>query len=429
MPLLGLNHQSWNPLVLLTLAIPFLLFPMAGYVALQWTPKSLRIVAFAIVNLVFALGVCLSRGASGVRLHYLKQYIVFSCVMFLVYVLLVSVQYLLLKRSLGSWLPLAFPILVLVYVKYVPSSWNHGFVLAPFSNKALAEFFLGLSYMSFRLTYMVHEIRNEVVPLPSFAEYLAFAFFVPTLSIGPINPYSAFHRSLHAPDRAVTPVARSWGRILIGLTKYLLLGNLANQLSFDGLLADGWPHRFIDFPIATAGYCIYLYCNFSGFCDIAIGVSGLLGIHVHENFDRPFRSRNLQEFWTNWHITLSTYMRDMVFAPLSKALIRRFGPKSAPHCIALSIAIVFILLGIWHGAGWNFVIFGVWHAVGVVVVHYYTIFLKKRLGKAGYAKYQENPVIFQISRALTVTYFALGLFLMANSIFGMKLIFHAFRPM
>jgi len=179
----------------------------------------------------------------------------------------------------------------------------------------------------------------------------------------------------------------------------------------------------------VAGYCIYLYLNFSGFCDIAIGVSGLLGIHVHENFDRPFRSRNLQELWTRWHITLSTYMRDMLFAPLSKILIRRFGPKSAPHCIAVSITVVFVLLGIWHGAGWNFVIFGFWHAIGLVVVHYYTIALKKRLGKAGYIKYQENRVIFHISNALTISYFALGLFLLANSMRGMGTILHAFRPM
>ena len=423
----GLNH--WNPLMLLSLAVPFLFFPLAGYAALEWTPRRFRTSAFAAVNLIFALGVCLSRGVNGVRLHYVKQYVFFSSAMFLVYVLIVAAQYLLLKKQLGTWLPLMFPLAVLVYVKYVPASWNHGFVIAPFSNKALADFFLGLSYMAFRLTYMVHEIRNDDVPLPSFSEYLAFAFFVPTLSIGPINPYSAFHRSFESPDRSVTPIGRCWARILVGLTKYLFLGNLANQLSYDGLLADGWPHPWVDFPVAVAGYCIYLYLNFSGFCDIAIGVSGLLGIHVHENFDRPFRSRNLQELWTRWHITLSTYMRDMLFAPLSKILIRRFGPKSAPHCIAVSITVVFVLLGIWHGAGWNFVIFGFWHAIGLVVVHYYTIALKKRLGKAGYIKYQENRVIFHISNALTISYFALGLFLLANSMRGMGTILHAFRPM
>jgi D-alanyl-lipoteichoic acid acyltransferase DltB (MBOAT superfamily) len=128
-------------------------------------------------------------------------------------------------------------------------------------------------------------------------------------------------------------------------------------------------------------------------------------------------------------MTLTNYMRDMVFVPLSKVLIRRFGPASAPHCIAAAIAIVFVLMGIWHGAGVTFVIYGLWHAVGVVTVHYYTLFLKKRLGKVRYAKYRENKVIYHIANAVTLAYFALGLIFVTNSIRGLKMILHAFRPM
>ena len=425
----GLTQLITNSLMLMTLAVPFLFFPLAAWLALRLPAGRTRMVAFAAVNLAFALAVCLSRGTYGVRLHDIKSYLVFSIGMFALYVVLVGVQYLLLEKKLGSWLPLFFPIILLILIKYMPGRLTHAFVPRPFSSKVLADFFLGLSYMAFRLTYMVQEIRNGVAPLPSFSEYLSFAFFVPTLAIGPINPYSNFHNSLHQPDRSVTPIGRSWQRILIGLTKYVFLGNIANQLSYDGLLADGLPHHWIDFPIAVAGFCAYLYLNFSGFCDIAIGVSGLLGIHVAENFDRPFSKRNLQEFWAHWHMTLTNYMRDMVFVPLSKVLIRRFGPASAPHCIALAIAIVFLLMGIWHGAGWNFVLYGLWHAVGVVCVHYYTLFLKKRLGKVRYAKYRENRVIYHIANAVTLAYFALGLILVGNSMRGLGIIFGAFRPM
>ena len=210
MPLLGLN-QSWNALLLLTLAVPFLFFPIAGYIALHWTPAKLRMPAFAAVNLVFALAVCLSRGTFGIRLHFIKQYILFSTFMFLLYVFIVGVQYLFLRKQLGTWLPLFFPIIILILVKYLPGAWTRHLLPASFSKKIFADFFLGLSYMAFRLTYMVHEIRNGIVPLPDFAEYLAFAFFVPTLSIGPINPYSSFHNSLTKPDRTVTPVGRSLG--------------------------------------------------------------------------------------------------------------------------------------------------------------------------------------------------------------------------
>src|SRR4030095_10169423 len=99
------------------------------------------------------------------RLHDVKQYFVFSTAMFAVYVVLVAIQYLLLEKRLGSWLPLFFSLLMLGVVKYMPAHWMQGFVPAPFSNKVFGDFFLGLSYMAFRLTYMVHEIRNEIVPL------------------------------------------------------------------------------------------------------------------------------------------------------------------------------------------------------------------------------------------------------------------------
>ena len=114
---------------------------------------------------------------------------------------------------------------------------------------------------------------------------------------------------------------------------------------------------------------------------MVIGVSGLLGIEVAENFDQPFTSRNFQEFWTRWHITLSTWIRDLVFTPLSKALMRKFGPKSANHVIAVSILISFLIVGIWHGSELNFLVFGALQGAGLVTVHYYTVWLKKKLGR------------------------------------------------
>ena len=91
--------------------------------------------------------------------------------------------------------------------------------------------------------------------------------------------------------------------------------------------------------------------------DMAIGAAGLAGLHVAENFNHPFLSRNIQEFWSRWHMTLTGYMRDVVFTPLSKALVRAWGPKRAQHAIALSIFAVFMAIGCWHGLAWNFIIY------------------------------------------------------------------------
>jgi D-alanyl-lipoteichoic acid acyltransferase DltB (MBOAT superfamily) len=273
----------------------------------------------------------------------------------------------------------------------------------------------------------VQEVRNDVVEMPTIWEYLSFAFFVPTLSIGPINPYSNFIGSLKSPDRHKTPMGRSLLRIVVGLTKYIFLGSLIAQFTYAGLLRDGHPHAIGDLFIAIPAYTLYLYCNFSGFCDMVIGVSGLLNIQVAENFDRPFTSRNFQELWSRWHITLSTWIRDLVFTPLTKSMMRRFGIKYANHIVAASLMISFIGVGIWHGKGLNFLIFGALQGLGLVTVHYYTVWLKKRLGREKFAAYRKNRVIAVIATVMTFSYFSLTLFLFANTWEDMHVIINSLK--
>jgi D-alanyl-lipoteichoic acid acyltransferase DltB (MBOAT superfamily) len=121
------------------------------------------------------------------------------------------------------------------------------------------------------------------------------------------------------------------------------------------------------------------------------------------------------------------YRRDVVFAPLSKFFARLFGPAHINHAIALTIVVVFLLIGIWHGVGWNFAAYGAAHALGVVTNHYYTIYLKKKLGRAGFKAYNENRWIRAIAVALTFCYCAATLFLFANTFPEMKGIFSMMR--
>lgn len=415
-----------NLVPLLPLIVTFLIFPVIALLVLRALPAPVRVPVFALVCLGGAFGLTVLAASHGVRMRNASAFLPIPIFFFALYMVLVGIQYWNVRRATvhkDSFTTFAFlfPILVLTYIKYTPDSWNVFHFLT--GSKHLPEFFVGISYMAFRLSHMVQEVRNEVVPPPRFAEFLSFAFFPPTLSIGPINPYSNFHNSLHHPDPAVTPLGRSLLRVIVGATKYLFLSNLFNQLTYSGLLFDGSPHHPVDLVIAVFAYTLYVYTNFSGYCDMAIGISGLLGIHVMENFADPFLSRNLQIFWNRWHISLSTYMRDMMFSPLSKALIRRFGPKSAVHMIAISIFAVFLVVGVWHGAGLNYVLFGAWQGVGLVVCHYYTHYLKKRLGKQGYAAYMSNRTIERLGVVVTFTYFSLGLFLFANTVDQMGRIF------
>jgi D-alanyl-lipoteichoic acid acyltransferase DltB (MBOAT superfamily) len=235
------------------------------------------------------------------------------------------------------------------------------------------------------------------------------------------------HRAFSETGRPEIPVGGALLRVLVGMVKYKYLSALLNQLCYSGLLLDSHLHHWLDLAIAVVAYYLYLYCNFSGFCDIAIGGAGLMGISVTENFDNPFAARNIKDFWNRWHITLSHYMREVVFSPLAKWLVRLFGPAKANHAIALTILIVFLLVGIWHGVGWNYAAFGAAHALGVGVNHYYAILLKQRLGRSRFAAYNRNRWVHSIAVVLTFLYVAASLFLFANNWTATKEIFRVLK--
>jgi D-alanyl-lipoteichoic acid acyltransferase DltB (MBOAT superfamily) len=413
---------------LATLFFTFAAYPIAAWLVLRFVRGGVKTWLFALLNVVGAYVACLAAlidNRTAMKPLLLKT----VGVAFLVYFLLVLVNYWLLKRTKNgteTWgtVALWFPIAILIVIKYVPILDSS---FAPALHAVLlnhvAALFLGLSYLTFRLCHLVQEVRNDLVEIPTLSEYLSFAFFVPTLSIGPISPYSRYIASYRNPIQDSAVKRRALLRVLVGLTKYLFLSSLLSQYTYSGLLLDGHPHRRIDLLVALFGYTLYLYCNFSGFCDMVVGMSGLLGIDVMENFNVPFSARNLQEFWNRWHISLSTWLRDMMFTPMVKMLVRIFGPKSANNAIAFSICAVFVVIGVWHGVGINFALFGLFHGIGLASVHYYGIFIKKRLGKQGFLAYRENRLIGALGTALTFVYFSLSLFLFANSWENMHQIF------
>jgi D-alanyl-lipoteichoic acid acyltransferase DltB (MBOAT superfamily) len=285
---------------------------------------------------------------------------------------------------------------------------------------------VGLSYLAFRSSRLVLEVRNGSAPKPNFWQYLHFCFFLPTMPVGPINTYANYRRGFEAKPLDF-PVGTCALRILVGFVKFGFLGSLCTQLGYSSLLLDDHFHHWIDLPVAMLFYYLYLYCNFSGFCDMAIGVAGLIGVPVPENFNNPFAARNVKDFWNRWHMTLSQYMRDVVFSPLSKFFGHLLGPRQLDQAIALTIVVVFLLIGIWHGVGWNFAAYGAVHALGVVTNHYYTIGLKKWLGRDRMRAYNANPWIHAVAVALTFCYCGASLFFFANTFPEMKEILSSLR--
>jgi membrane protein involved in D-alanine export len=408
--------------------LPIFIFSLLGYVffaqfALSLSNRKLRQSLFCAANLAGIIWVSLLtrydewNAAPILSLGY--EVIVRHILLIGGYILVVAAGFLITRKfaKRESWLPwLAFfyPIAVLVVFKYFYFFWNPLFNYLDWDEWVIAATVIGLSYMAFRLSYLVLEVRNGVVEMPNLPEYLGFAFFLPTILIGPISPYSMHQRSIESFDKESIPTGRCLLRIIIGATKFLFLANLANQLSYAGIFLDGKPHSFFDLGVAMVFYYLYLYLNFSGFCDLAIGVAGLMGVQVKENFDNPFAAKNIKEFWNRWHITLSEYMRDVIFAPLSKTLIKKLGARYTNFSIAVAIFAVFLTIGIWHGVGWHYAVFGLIHAVGVASNHYYTIWMKRALGREKYKLYNENPLINAAATVLTFGYVAASLAFFAN---------------
>ena len=391
--------------------LKFLVYLLAARASLALKSYTWKTSLFALTNLV-GVGVLFDWSAGRGR----------AIVFFGAYIILVSCLYvamrLFAKRGNWlSWVALLSPILPLIVIRYMPFVWDPIWrTLHAYPDRPVAVFFVGISFMAFRLSHLALEVKSKIVPQPSFWEYLGFAFFVPTLVVGPINQYSTHHRSMSQVDRSATPLGLSLLRIIVGATKFQFLANIFNQLSYSGLILDGHPHGLFDLGVAGVSYYMYLYCNFSGFCDMAIGTAGLLGIHVKENFQFPLAASSVKDYWNRWHITLSTYMRDMVFWRLSKYLTKRFGTRNANHAIAVSIVTVFLLIGAWHGLGWHYQIFGGMHALGVVGNHYYTIWLKKRIGPKRFKAYNESRVVWALTIAITFIYVTISMFFFANDL-------------
>ena len=396
-----------------------LIYVFAGRVLMRQFAGGVRETLLAVLNVA---GVFLFLFYGG-KEHYVLRFVMYLALIVGLYlVLLVFAD----KRGSWPWLAFFAPIAALILVRYVPGSAYVALGHAFGKTWRGVPNMVGISYLAFRCSRLVLEIRNGVVKTPNFLEYLNFAFFLPTMPVGPINTYANFRRGFEAVPYAV-PVGRVALRILVGAVKYLFLGNLCNRLTYSGLLFDDHLHHWIDLPVAMLFFYLYLYLNFSGFCDLTIGAAGLMGIPVPENFDNPFAARNVKDFWNRWHITLSTWMRDVVFSPLSKYFVGKFGIKLADHAIALTITIVFLLVGIWHGCGWNFAAYGAAHALGVVANHYYTIFLKKKLGRERFKAYNENRWIRAVAVVLTFCYCGASLIFFANTFPQIKEIFSILR--
>lgn len=405
---------------------PLLAFATIVFLLRLYDPRILERRITAFITFGFASLVVVTSTLDFVPYLGVGGYAFTIAVVLCLYAAIVSCLWLVTKflgRAQGSIsiIPVLLPVVVLIVLKLIPLSSIFS-VRLEMHGVTMAAVFTGLSYVSFRLSLLAMEVRNSLIPCPTLRAYCTYAFFVPTLSVGPISPYREFADC--ARELRFSKL-QSLQRIVVGLTKYLVFSSILGQFTYAGLILDGHSHSPIDLIISAVAYYFFLYCNFSGYCDMAVGFSGLLGVRVRENFNSPFLARNIKDFWNRWHITLSEFMRDLIFTPLCQALARRWGASSVRHAIPISAMTVFILIGLWHGFEWHFLVMGVMHGVGVVVNHYYSGWLKQRLSREGLGRYNRSLLIRVFSISTTFTYVTASLFFFANDATAIRAIWKA----
>ncbi len=220
---------------------------------------------------------------------------------------------------------------------------------------------VGISFFTFHgISYVVDVYRGDVASCRRFADMALYMSFFPQLVAGPIVRSSFFLPQLERPPEDPIALAPALSLIAGGLFKKVVLANgLATGL-VDPVFADPPSFPSGDLLLAAYGYAVQIYCDFSAYTDIAIGLAALLGFRFPQNFDQPYRSASLREFWRRWHMTLSSWLRDYLYRPLG-------GNRQGPWRTRLNLLVTMLLGGIWHGAAWKFLFWGAMHGGGLVL--------------------------------------------------------------
>ncbi len=230
--------------------------------------------------------------------------------------------------------------------------WTHHHLLLP----------VGISFYTFQtLSYTIDVYRREIPAERDLVKFSLFVSFFPQLVAGPIVRAADFLPQLRTtPQVSEERIRAGLWRIFRGLAKKVLLADLLANYAVDAAFKDPAGHSSWDLLMALYAYAYQIYNDFSGYSDIAIGTAALLGYHIPENFDRPYLAQNVREFWTRWHISLSTWLRDYLYIPLG-------GNRGTRGRVAFNLMATMLLGGLWHGAAITFVLWGAYHGLLLVL--------------------------------------------------------------
>lgn len=232
---------------------------------------------------------------------------------------------------------------------------------------------IGISFYTFQiLSYVVDVYRKDVEVEKNIINFGAYVVMFPQLIAGPIVRFSTVQQEMRERTIAVDKIAKGIGRFVMGLSKKVLIADLLGEFVAAMDLAPK-NSAFLLWMVALA-YAMQIYFDFSGYSDMAIGLGLMLGFHFPENFDYPYISRSITEFWRRWHMTLGGWFRDYVYIPLG-------GNRVSMFRWIRNVFVVWFLSGLWHGASWNFVLWGVYFGIILALEKLFLKSLLERLPK------------------------------------------------
>ena len=240
---------------------------------------------------------------------------------------------------------------------------------------------VGLSYVLFRHIHWLVESYKGNIQKPNLLSFLNYIFFFPTYIAGPIDRYNNFHHWLGRGNEKYQRQLFFAGvfRVFMGAVKTLLIVPLVIYYATDYLTLLPYFPPVIAVSLSLLAYSAYIYFDFSGYSDIAIGTGYMMGIRIPENFNNPYLSNNLSEFWKRWHMTFSYFLRIYVFKPSIRLFNAIFGSKYRLLVTILAYLFTFTLCGLWHGETLNFVYWGLWHGIGLSLYKLWTSNIKPAL--------------------------------------------------
>lgn len=311
------------------------------------------------------------------------------------------------------YLAVFLSILPLVFVKVTP-------LLANGVNSIFG--FLGISYLTFKSVQIIMEMRDGMIKDYDPIKYIQFLLFFPTISSGPIDRYRRFVKDLDQPpekEKYVELLGQGVHQIFIGFLYKFIIGYYFGQILLPIVDHSAMQHGGISWSLVgyMYVYSMYLFFDFAGYSLFAVGTSKLMGYETPPNFNKPFLSWNIKEFWNRWHMTLSFWFRDYIYMRFMFMLIKKKVFKSRIVASNVGYFALFLIMGFWHGLTWYYIVYGIYHATLICLTDAWLRFKKKH-------KKQLPSNKFTHGLAVVLTFHAVCFSFLIFSGFLDKLFFH-----